>query len=117
MKYLLKKLGAASGETLVETLASILIFTLASIVMFSMVTAALRLNTQVREWDARIQRQMVAAERADRQTGSGTVTIQLDDSILASVAVEVYGGVDEAGSWKPGTLFSFFVSCPPGGEE
>lgn len=99
---MLCKLKSNSGESLVESLASILIFTLASIVMFSLFAAAGRINSNAREWDEEAQRQIEAAERADVRTGSGTVTITLDGGTLASVAVDVYGGED--------ALFSFFAA-------
>lgn len=116
MKALMNKLRTSSGETLVESLASILIFTLASLVMFSMVTVALRVNTAVKQWDLENQRQVNAAERADIPTGSGTVTIRLEGSPIADVAVDVCGGVDEAGVWQEEILYSFFVSGEPGGD-
>ena len=55
MKQILNKLRSRAGESLVESLAAILIFTMASIVMYSMVTTASDINLKAKEMDEKIQ--------------------------------------------------------------
>ena len=96
------------GESLVESLAAILIFTMASIIMFSMVTTAVRINAAARDREAEVQTQLVAAESAETASGSGTVTMTITTGgapkQVANYEVDVYGGA--AGS---GVLHSYFT--------
>ena len=96
MKALFRKLKSKAGESLVETLAAILIFTMASVVMYSMVT--------VKEKDKQNQVQMVAVEKGDpaAKTGEGTVTFYLGSHKIAETSVDIFGGENES-------LYSFFV--------
>lgn len=115
MKILTRKLRSKAGESLVESLAAILIFTMASIILFSMVTTAGDINGKAKEKDRLIQEQMVAVEKGEAayQNGSGQIDMVMTDSSgnnipIASVDVDVYGG-------EEGSLFSFFVTIPAGG--
>ena len=54
MKQMLNKLKSKAGESLVESLAAILIFTMASIVMYTMVTTASDINLKAKEMDEKI---------------------------------------------------------------
>ncbi len=111
MSNLMRKLKSRKGETLVESLASILIFTMASIVLYSLVTTAGHINGEAKKKDQQIQTQMVAVERGDPAslTGSGQVTMTLDGSEveIAKVKVDIYGGQNNS-------LFAYFVH-PDGG--
>ena len=49
MKHVMKRLKSKAGETLVESMAAILIFTFASIIMLSMVSYAADINTAAKE--------------------------------------------------------------------
>ena len=106
MKALFRKLKSKAGESLVETLAAILIFTMASVVMYSMVTTAADINSTVKEKDKQNQVQMVAVEKGDpaAKTGEGTVTFYLDlgSHKIAETSVDIFGGENES-------LYSFFV--------
>ncbi len=113
MNRLTYKLKSRKGETLVESLASILIFTMSSIVMFSMVSSAGNINAKAKEMDQQIQTQLVAVEKGDpaSRTGTGEVTMTLvakngSTVEIAEVDVDIYGGED-------GSLFAYFVA--PGG--
>lgn len=77
MKKILKKLRNKAGESLIETLAAILIFTLASVGMFSMVTAAARINETAKQADRENQSQMVYAEQGEGPGVVGNVTMTL----------------------------------------
>lgn len=93
MKKMLKKLRAKAGETLIETLAAILIFTLSSIMLLSMISSASKLNETAKAADERNQTQMEYAEKqGDAVSPSqGSVIFRLEDgSLLASVAVNIY---------------------------
>lgn len=103
MNNLLKKLRSKAGESLVETLAAILIFTMASIVMYSMVTTAADLNRKAKETDQAVQSQMTAIEKGEESAKSGTekVTFSMNGSTMAEVDVDIYGG--------NGKLYSYFA--------
>ncbi len=109
LKNFCKKLKSKAGETLVESLAAILIFTMASIVMYSMVTAAGDINRTAKELDQQVQQQMVDVEKGEAscKTGSGTVTMTLNSLEIAKVQVDIYGGEDDS-------LFAFFVQIGGG---
>lgn len=83
-----------SGETLVETLAAILVFTLASLLFVQMAVTAARINQSARAQDAAYTQQLEAAERQTGDGTGGTVEIR-GGSGSWSYAVTVYGG--EAG--------------------
>ena len=64
------RLRSAAGETLVETMAAILIFTLSSILFLSMASAAARINTQARAADSAYQDQQRIAETGLSASGA-----------------------------------------------
>ena len=105
MKNWIQKLKSKAGESLVESLAAILIFTMASIVMYSMVTTASDINLKAKEMDEKIQTELVAVESglSSYQNGTGTVSVSLGGETLANVKVDVYGGKN------PGELIAYFV--------
>ena len=99
MKKLFARLRGKAGETLIETLAAILIFTLSSIMLLSMISSATKINTAAKHADARNQTQMEYAEKGpDAVDGTpGTVYFRLEDgTLLASVEVDVYRMPGEA---------------------
>lgn len=65
MKKVMNKLRSSRGETLVESMAAILIFTLASILFLSMVNAASTTNLAVRQEEERVQATVNAAESGE----------------------------------------------------
>ena len=111
MNKIFKKLRSRAGESLIESLAAILVMTLASIVMYSMVTAAADINTKAKNNDLAVQQQMDVAERADQASGSGTIYmyIEVDDETkrVAEVDVDIFGA--------EGDLYSYFVKEGAGG--
>ena len=106
MKKIISKLTSRAGESLVESLLSILIFTLASIAMYSMVTAAADINTTAKETDRTVQEQLVIAEKAEGTPSLGTVTMKLGDVTIDSSEVYIYGGND-------GALYAYFAEPAP----
>ena len=78
MKNLFHKLRSKAGESLIESLAAILIFTMASIVMYSMVTTAADINRTAKEMDEANQQHMIAVEKGlpEAQNGSATILPQ-----------------------------------------
>ena len=111
MKMIIKKLRSRAGESLVESLAAILVVTMASIVMYSMVTAAADINTKAKNNDLSIQQQMDVAERADHASGEGTIYMYIEfndtQNKVAEVDVDIFGA--------PGDLFSYFAKEVSGG--
>lgn len=104
MKNLFHKLRSKAGESLIESLAAILIFTMASIVMYSMVTTAADINRTAKIMDETNQQHMIAVEKGlpEAQNGSATITFSLDGTQIAQTRVDIYGGEDDS-------LFTYFV--------
>ena len=74
MRNILPRLKSKKGETLVESMAGILIFTFGSIIMLAMLTTAADINTVAKEADQEYFSQMVQVELAQADA-SGTVSI------------------------------------------
>jgi hypothetical protein len=104
MKNLFHKLRSKAGESLIESLAAILIFTMASIVMYSMVTTAADINRTAKIMDETNQQHMIAVEKGlpTAKNGSATITFSLDGTQIAQTPVDIYGGTD-------GSLFTYFI--------
>lgn len=100
------KIKEKRGETLLETLASILIFTFSSIVMLTMLSAAVRLNQRAKEADRVHASQMLTAEMAEApSTAQGTVLFTVNGT-AQPVPVELYRA--EEG------LYSYFAAGEDG---
>ena len=100
MNKIMNKLRSKAGESLIESLAAILIFTMASVGMFSMVSAAARINETAKQSDREYQEQMAHAEQGEVAGESGVVTMTLsrggtEEDIRVIVAdVDLYGTED-----------------------
>ena len=105
MNLILKKLRSKAGESLVESMAAILIFTMASLVMYTMVTAAGDINKTAKEKDQQIQTQMLAAEMGEGAGQEGTISMTIT---TASGTVNVFGGEVEVYGTPGSTLYSYF---------
>ena len=80
------------GETLPESLVSILILTLASVLLLTSVSAAARINRAAEEADNGVFRQLMETELAREGQGiPGTVTVTVNGNVDL-LPVEVYGG-------------------------
>lgn len=103
MKIFLKKLKSKVGESLVESLAAILIFTMASIVMYTMVTTAGDINKKVKDMDAKNQKDLIAVEKglAANKIGSGDIVFTIGGQ-KKSIDVDVYGGTSN-------DLYAYYV--------
>ena len=108
MKTIFKKLKNKAGESLVESLAAILIFTMASIVMYTMVTAAGDINSTAKQMDAENQAHMVAVEKGEPEATNGTadITFTLGSQTIAEQTVDIYGG-------EGGSLFTYLLHTEP----
>ena len=104
MKNLFRKLKNKAGESLIESLAAILIFTMASIVMYSMVTTAADINRTAKEMDETNQQHLIAVEKGlpGAKNGSADITFSLNGTEIAETNVDIYGGQD-------GSLYTYFV--------
>ena len=104
MKNILRKLKSKAGESLIESMAAILIFTMASIVMYSMVTTAADINRTAKEMDETNQQHMIAVEKGlpDAKNGTAIITFSLGSTEIAQTQVDIYGGQDDS-------LFTYFV--------
>lgn len=89
MKAFMKRLRSRRGETLVESLVSILIFTLASILLLSMAASATRINATVREEDLVFQQRQAAIEQPSGAAVQTTFNISAGSTSLGSVTANV----------------------------
>lgn len=106
MNQIFKKLRSKAGESLVESLAAILIFTMASIGMFSMVTAAADINQTAKEADRANQEQMLIAEQGEGTSAAGTVTMTLDRGVGNAPINVIVADVDIYGT--EGGLYAYY---------
>lgn len=102
------------GETLVETLAAILIAVLSVALLLGSVTASGQLARQADQSDTSLFETLTSAEdreealtASDGVSGSPTVTITEGVGKTATIPVQVYGGED---------LYSYARKDPSGGE-
>lgn len=106
MNKLIKRLKSKAGETLVESMAAILIFTFASIIMLSMVSSAADINTAAKKADQEFYDQMVVVEKAE---GSGTavnITFSIKNStstLTGTTPATMYGSADSLHAYYAGT--------------
>ncbi|MGM9590817.1 MAG: hypothetical protein ACI3V0_11710 [Faecousia sp.] len=112
VKCAFRKLNSRKGESLVESLAAILIFTMASIAMYSMVTTAADINLTVKDVEKDYNRQMLIAEQGEGTPTEDTITMTMttasgSEVTLATVPVQVYG--------TGGELYSYFAVPPDAG--
>ncbi len=92
MNKVLKRLKSKAGESLIESMAAILIFTFGSIIMLTMVSTAADINTTAKEEDRSYYEQMVVVEMAQTESATpGTVSISINDSAKkTTIPVKVY---------------------------
>lgn len=104
----MRKLKNRSGETLVETLISVLIVTLASVVLVQTVISSVGIGSKSRGADREFSSALASAEGESAQTGQGTVTISGNGKSY-SAAVNYYGGGSGSRaltSYSPGSALS-----------
>ncbi len=111
----MKKTRLNKGETLVESLAAVLVFTLTSIALFTMLSTANKLNKTAKETDENYRDEIAAVEKADSGHKDGTVKVILkgengkSDITIDSVSVDVYSGSNKANA-----LHSYFLKTNGG---
>jgi len=111
MKQIWKRLKSKTGETLVESLAAILIFTFGSIIMLSMISSAMNINKKAEAADAKYLADMQVVEKAETpEPGPNYVVFGNSAEELRSStqdaykvkAVDVFGGTE-------GSLYAYYV--------
>jgi len=107
-KKLIGKLKSRLGETLIESLAAILIFTLSSIALLSMLSSSADINATAKEMDDEFQKQLVIAEQADEKyMTEGIVTFKINKANgkdeTSTVSVSIYHSEDD------GALYSYYA--------
>lgn len=93
MNKIIARLRSKTGESLIESMAAILIFTFASIVMYTMIMSANDINRQAAQKEQEVENQMRIVEMME---GAGTTSavnfvINGDTSNPISVTAETYG--------------------------
>lgn len=109
MKKLMKKLLGKKGESLVESLASILIFTLTSIALFSMLMASARINQETKTANEDFKTQMQVAETGDGEAIDGQVTFTFDGVTDGASIISTTKNVDIYQAEGENALYSYFV--------
>ena len=104
MGTIFKRLKSRAGETLVESMVSILIFTFASIILLTMISASADTNEIAQRKDAEHLEQLSQVEAAVAAPASGTVTFDVQVGTgeeiggglqySGTVAVDIYGSED-----------------------
>ena len=93
MRKAAARLRAGRGETLVESLVSILVFTFASILFLSMVASAANINRTVQQADLAYQAQQAVTETGPGAAGasqsSATVTVTCGGAQLCRETVTI----------------------------
>ena len=107
MKKIIKRLKSRAGESLVESMAAILVFTLASIIMLSMVSTSANINETAKASDQKLAEELAVAEKGTGTsiTLGATVTIDFLGSSQESVSVDLYRKDDAA-------LYAYYVQAP-----
>lgn len=94
MKEFMMRLRSKKGESLIESMAAILIFTMASIIMLTMVTASADINSEAKKAEESHQKQLLVAEKAEGTADTQQVGITITDASGTTktyiVAVDVY---------------------------
>lgn len=85
----MKKLRSRRGETLVESLVSILIIALSSAMFATMVTTAVNINLKTETATAEFYEEFAAAEDTNATPESATITLN-GIGISGSVQVDLY---------------------------
>lgn len=107
MDKLLKRIKNKCGETLIESVISILIFTFASIIMLTMISAANNINQTAKDNDREHYEQLVVAELAPDGSGvTKTVNFTIDGEDVTEY-VQVFG--------TDGGLYAYYKQTPGGG--
>lgn len=90
MELIIRKLKSKAGESLVESMAAILIFTLSSIALLSMISASADVNRTAKVADRQFQEQMVYVEKAEvAGSTEGRVTFNLNNQPIAQDEVYI----------------------------
>lgn len=105
-----RKLRSRRGETLVETLAAILIVTLSSMALLAMLSAAARINTAAGAADAAFRTALTAAESRAAALEGGPVELTVD---AYSYDVHFYGEAADPDAGEAG--LRAYALAPEGG--
>jgi len=98
MNMIIMRLRGKKGESLIESMAAILIFTFASIIMLTMVTASANINAEAKKAESKYQEQLLIAEKAEGDSlsnptnaeGKYHIAFSIDGAAPTNVCVDVY---------------------------
>ena len=105
MNKIVKRLRSSVGETLVESMAAILIFTFGSIILYSFVSSSVDINRQAKELEANYKTQMNLVEQGQGTLSDSSVALTYGNSQNPTDQVPVT--VCVGGQEKP--LYAYFV--------
>ena len=119
MKKIIRRLKSKAGESLVESMAAILIFTLSSIALLSMISASADINRTAKVADQQFQKQMTVVEKAestDAETGyvakTGYVTFMVNDDTVAQDKVYICQEKD-----NDSALYAYYLDRSEGAQK
>ena len=113
MRKIIKKLKGRAGETLVESIAAILVFTLSSIALLSMISAAADINRTAKTADKEYREQMVYVEKAEKtDSTSGRVTFYYDNDPVAQDDVYICQESNNSDA-----LYAYYLDSNPTAED
>lgn len=92
MKKLFSRLRGSRGESLIESLAAILVFTLSSIIFLTMVTSANNINRTVKDEYAAFQEQRQAIENVTPTSPPAELTISCKGATTTITVQQVTSG-------------------------
>ena len=101
LSKLTRRVRSRRGESLIETLAAILILTMASIVLYSMITTSADINMKADAMAKTNQTNLVAVEQANGAHTQGTVTIKINGATQCSQDSWVFGSTDKLYAYYP----------------
>ena len=82
MKNIIMRLRCKKGESLIESMAAILIFTLASIIMLTMVTASADINKAAKEAEKVYHEPLLKAENVEFLWNSTVRELMTDTNLI-----------------------------------
>lgn len=95
MRAIVNRLRSKAGESLMESMVSILIFTFASIIMLTMISSAVTINQAAKDADQAYFEQMAAIEAKGGTVETGNIEFSFSNgTIKETVPVTVYGEAD-----------------------
>ena len=93
---MIKKLRQTKAETLIETLASLVVIIMSVLVISTCIMSAMRINEQTREADEKYRNELHQAEGQQGASVDARVEIRFETGMPVYVGVQQYGSEEGA---------------------